>query len=60
LTKRLKQLRWVKIRDLLLNKVGPWRNMVSHTLEYFIERFVYPLKELGVEGRRYLVFLEDF
>ena len=60
LTKRLKQLHWVKMRELLLSKVGVWRNMISHSLEYFIERFLYPLKELGVEGRRYLVFLEDF
>ena len=25
-----------------------------------MERLLFPLKELGVEGRRYLVFLEDF
>jgi hypothetical protein len=50
----------VKIRETLLGKVALWRNMVKHTLEYYIERFIYPLKELGIEGRRYLVFLEDF
>lgn len=29
-------------------------------MEYFLERLLFPLKELGIEGRRYLVFLEDF
>lgn len=37
-----------------------WRNKVKHCLDFFIQRFLYPLKELGIEGRRYTVFLENF
>ncbi len=37
-----------------------WRNQAKHHLEYFILRFIFSFKELDVEGRQYLVFLEDF
>ncbi len=60
LLNKAKMLRLGSLRKLLQGQVEVWRNKVKHQLEYFLERFLYPLKELSVEGRHYLVFLEDF
>ena len=48
------------MKKLLTGHVVVWRNKLKHCLEYFMERFLFSLKELDVEGRHYLVFLEDF
>jgi len=60
LLNRVKLLPQGALRRLLSGQVELWRNKVKHGLEYFIQRFLYPLKELGKEGCHYLVFLEDF
>ena len=49
-----------KLRRRLEGHTAVWRNQTKHHLEYFIQRFVFPFKELDVEGCQYLVFLEDF
>lgn len=49
-----------RLRRRLEGHIAVWRNQTKHHLEYFILRFVFSFKELDIEGRQYLVFLEDF
>jgi len=60
LSHTIKKLSIVPLRKILFGHVEKWRNKIKSNLYYFIQRFFYPLKELDVEGRRYLVSLENF
>lgn len=60
LARSLRAMPRCRVKSLLKSRIADWRNRIKHSLEYFLERLLFPLKELGIEGRRYLVFLEDF
>ena len=48
------------VKNLLLSKIGKWRNLIKASLTLFLECFLFPLKKLGVHGRKYFLWLEDF
>ena len=60
LARTLRAMPRSRVKSLLKSSIAGWRNRIKHSMEYFLERLLFPLKELGIEGRRYLVFLEDF
>jgi len=48
------------LKQILSGYVVVWRNKIKSSLYYFMQRILFPLKELDIEGRQYLVSLENF
>ena len=60
LSKALKPVSVSELKGFLEGKLASWRNKVKSNLCYYLQRFLFPLKGLGVQGCRYSVTLGDF
>ena len=47
-------------KGFLEDKLASWRNKIKSNLSYYLQRLLFPLKGLGVQGCRYSVTLGNF